>query len=99
MAKKPSKVNRSWVKEYKPFERAMDNSDIYNSWPWRKLSKRIRESNPLCKHCEQLGIITKGVVADHIIPIARGGEVFNEDNIQVLCERCHNIKSSKESRG
>lgn len=99
MANKPNKVSRSWVKESKPFEREIHNSDFYNSWSWRKLRKRFLELNPLCKYCYNEGIVTKATVADHKIRINAGGDALNENNIQALCESCHNRKSALESKG
>lgn len=100
MASKPQKVKRSWAPERKPFERnVQSNNEIYNSWKWRKFAKRYKENNPLCVECEKIGIIVSVKVADHITPINEGGEVYNEANIQSLCEKCHNRKSSHESRG
>lgn len=99
MPKKPNKIKRSWVADFKPFERENSNSDFYNSWTWRKLRKRFIEQNPLCKHCEDVGLITKATVVDHKIRINAGGEALKEDNLQSLCKNCHNKKSALESRG
>lgn len=98
MAKKPETIKRSWVRESVPFQREERNDKFYNSWPWRKLRKRFLESNPLCKHCDAIGVITKAKVADHIVRINAGGEALDEDNLQPLCESCHNRKSAHESR-
>ena len=35
---------------------------------WRKASKLYFKANPLFKHCEREGKITKAEVVDHIIP-------------------------------
>lgn len=99
MASKPNKVVRSWVPQRAAFEREKDNSDFYNSWPWKKARKAFRLKNPLCKHCEQNGEVKAARVVDHIIPIKAGGEPLKESNFQSLCDKCHNIKSSNESRG
>jgi 5-methylcytosine-specific restriction enzyme A len=96
MPKQPEKINRPWVKQRKPFERERSNEGFYNSWSWRKFAKQYKDANPLCVHCEANGVITPGTVADHIIPINKGGEKFNENNIQTLCESCHNRKSAGE---
>lgn len=44
--------------------------------------------------CDQLA-----TVADHVHPVRLGGAFWDPNNIQGLCARCHNIKSSAESRG
>lgn len=99
MANKPKVIKRSWVVERKPFERENNNSEFYNSWAWRKIRKVFISKNPLCKYCEQKGLIEVATVVDHIKPISLGGDKVNEDNFQSLCESCHNKKSSNESRG
>jgi 5-methylcytosine-specific restriction protein A len=99
MAQSPKKIQRSYVPEYKAFERNNDNSDFYNSWPWRKAAKRFKDNNPICVECDKIGIVTKVKVVDHILPINKGGERLDEANFQSLCESCHNKKSASEKGG
>ena len=96
MGKKPIKVSRPWIKEKVAFERDNSNQEIYNSWKWRKFSKQHKLLNPLCVQCDKDGLVTVGTVADHIVPINKGGTVFEKENIQTLCESCHNRKSASE---
>jgi 5-methylcytosine-specific restriction endonuclease McrA len=96
MANAPKKIQRPWVPERKPFERDNWNQEFYNSTPWRKFARVYKDRNPLCVVCERQGLIEPAKVADHIIPINKGGEKFNEKNIQSLCESCHNRKSATE---
>lgn len=99
MPKLPNKTIRPWVQEYKPFQRTKPNNDIYNSWKWRKFAKRYKEKNPLCIECQKENKVSGAYVADHIKRIEDGGEIYNEDNIQGLCEFHHNSKSGKEAHG
>ena len=99
MAQSPKKIHRSYVPERKAFERENDNSEFYNSWPWRKAAKRFKDKNPLCVECDKHGIVTQVKVVDHIVPINKGGEKLNEANFQSLCESCHNKKSAGEKGG
>ncbi len=96
-SRKPKK--RPWVRNRKPFEMANDNSKFYNSTKWRKKSKEYRAKNPLCVHCKENGIVREAQVTDHIIRIVDGGDPFDEDNLQSLCHKCHNSKSSYEGKG
>lgn len=98
MPKKPKKIKRPWVNEYKPFERRVDNSRFYNSWSWRKLRKRFLDKNPLCVECSKGDVVVVATVADHVVPITLGGAKLDEDNLQALCKHHHNKKSSNESR-
>ena len=36
--------------------------------------------------------------ADHIVPIALGGDQYDLNNYQTLCERCHRKKTAREGR-
>jgi len=56
---------------------------------WRAL---ILERDPWCKACGR----EPSTVADHIVPIARGGARFDLNNGQGMCEPCHNRKTAKE---
>ena len=73
----------------------------YNN-AWAKMSKAYRRANPLCECCIVLGIMTditpgdyKGCV-DHMIPITRGGSMYNLSNLLALCKSCHDTKSIHE---
>ena len=39
-----------------------------------------------------------GHEVDHIIPIFKGGTALGWDNIQLLCQDCHRLKSAQERR-
>ena len=75
------------------------NSDkFYHSSKWRKLRIQVLIKNPMCVHCQRNGDVTLATVADHIKPVSQGGEIWSINNLQGLCESCHNTKSSKESK-
>jgi 5-methylcytosine-specific restriction protein A len=54
------------------------------------------QANPLCVHCQRLGLVTIATQRDHIKPLAEGG-TDDDDNVQGLCESCHDAKSKTES--
>ena len=73
----------------------------YNN-AWAKMSKAYRRANPLCECCLVLGVMTditpgeyKGCL-DHMIPITRGGSMYNLNNLLALCKSCHDTKSIHE---
>lgn len=89
---------RPWMAERKAQEgRKHSNTKFYQSTAWRKLRKVKLEKDPLCEECLKKDIHTPAKVADHIVPINQGGAALNITNLQSLCDRCHNIKSAKES--
>jgi len=69
----------------------------YQSGRWKKLSRMVKNEEPLCRECLKNGRPEASKVADHIIPISEGGSEWDRDNLQGLCESCHNRKSAIES--
>ena len=45
----------------------------------------------LCEHCTARGKTTPGTVADHIVPLAKGGS-GDRSNYQLLCRSCATTK-------
>jgi 5-methylcytosine-specific restriction protein A len=70
---------------------------FYSCSAWIKLRNYKRLLNPLCEHCENLGLIIPYHTIDHIKPISEGGEPLDLDNLQTLCKQCHAIKTGKET--
>lgn len=69
---------------------------IYSSARWRNLRNQFIKHNPLCAHCKVDDIITPGDMVDHIVEIEDGGEIWDVDNLQTLCNSCHNKKTGNE---
>ncbi|WP_052444063.1 HNH endonuclease [Flammeovirga sp. OC4] len=67
----------------------------YKSYKWQQFRKSIfAERGGIC---ETEGCYKKGNVLDHIQPVRLAPErFFDESNVQILCESCHNSKSAKE---
>lgn len=45
-----------------------------------------------CEECERNGVVTPGTIADHIIPLAKGG-TGARSNYQLLCQDCSDAKT------
>lgn len=74
------------------------NDHIYQSTKWRKLRDRKFKQNPICEHCIKYNKITPTDVIDHIIPILDDESLaYVYNNLQGLCNRCHNTKTAKET--
>lgn len=92
-------VHRPWQVVRKPQEgRQHANTRFYQSTEWRKLRALKLNEQPLCEECLRNGKLVKAQMVDHIIPINRGGAALDIENLQSLCNRCHAIKSAKESK-
>ena len=50
-----------------------------------------------CRSCGKVCSGPKEAQADHIVPIAQGGDRYDVKNGQCLCLKCHAIKTAKES--
>ncbi|MCP4595746.1 HNH endonuclease signature motif containing protein [Neptuniibacter sp.] len=65
---------------------------------WRRIREQIKErANGLCEECLRHGRLTPGQVCDHVVPEAEGGTT-TDDNLQWLCQSCHDKKTQEESR-
>lgn len=81
---------------------------IHSSNQWRRTSLLYREANPLCEAClkasqeagkragERAGMINLATSVDHIVPLFAGGEPFDWNNLQSLCDYHHSLKSQAE---
>ena len=88
-------------KEYNKHHRnnhTANNKSLYNMPAWKKASKAHLRAKPLCAECERQGNYKEAQCVDHIEP--HNGDMnkfWNTENWQSLCNRCHAIKTLKES--
>ena len=68
-------------------------NDFYRTYAWKKLREYHLRGEPLCRKCGQ-----PGRVVDHIVPISEGGDPLEHDNLQTMCDLCHNRKRQQESQ-
>jgi 5-methylcytosine-specific restriction protein A len=59
------------------------------AWTWARHQQLSREPN--CRICGE-----PATAVDHVILIAEGGAELDEDNLQSLCRRHHNTKTTNE---
>ena len=78
-----------------PSPRALKRK-IYNSQRWRVLRLKIFERDGWkCIKCKNPGRLE----CDHIIPIHRGGAIWQKSNLRTLCRACHiETHKSKKTR-
>lgn len=64
---------------------------------WQKLRVHLlRRDKYQCQVCREAVGISGHV--DHIVPLSQGG-TNDWDNLQVLCQACHAVKTNKERAG
>ena len=68
-----------------------DKLVIYNGWQDLRRKVLARDNNK-CVKCN-IEMPSHKLVADHIEPIALGGEEWDIDNIQTLCQECNKLKT------
>ena len=68
-------------------------SNIYDLKAWKTLRANMLACEPMCVHCAARGIHKFASEVDHIVPISKGGDAFDPDNLQCLCESCHSRKT------
>ena len=59
---------------------------IYQSKRWRALrAKLFNERGAQCESCGSIGELQ----IHHRVPVSQGGDIWNEDNLILLCRSCH----------
>jgi len=56
---------------------------------WEKVREIYGRKYPLCEDCLAKGIVKQKDLVHHIIPIAEGGNIYDENNLKSLCFECH----------
>jgi len=75
------------------FYKAQDeNHSFYSSGKWQRLRGWFIRRNPVCVWC-----LRPAEVVDHILAIKDGGEALNDNNLQSLCNSCHQRKRGQEA--
>ncbi len=85
-------------KMYNATLRNQKHNDFYNSHLWRKVRKQVMgRAGGLCKCCLEMDMNIKADVVDHIIPIEIDWSLrLGLENLQALCNVCHNKKTAKD---
>ena len=61
----------------------------------QRLRKELFEREPLCRPCYRNGLVVLASMRDHILALEEGG-TDTYDNVQPICEPCHDEKSKAE---
>ncbi len=63
---------------------------LYDSPRWKRLRRAQLNKEPLCKFCEEKGVIEQATIVDHIIR-HKGDKAkfYDSSNLQSLCKLCH----------
>ena len=64
-------------------------------WRHQLIRAELMRTVILCEECTRKGRVTAGSIADHIIPLAKGG-TGDRSNYQLLCGPCAEAKDAKD---
>ena len=64
-------------------------------WQHQLMRAELIRTVIICEECARKGRITAGTIADHIIPLAKGG-TGDRSNYQLLCGTCAEAKDAKD---
>lgn len=80
-------------------EHSADDMRVFTSWNVLR-EKVLKRDNYTCVKCgfQDRKTYCPNVIADHIIPIALGGDEWDINNIQTLCEKCNKIKTKEDQK-
>lgn len=71
-------------------------TDPRNTRQWKELAERIKERDGY--QCVVNDGCDGALSVDHIIPISKGGAVWDEDNLVTMCMK-HNRQKSNKTEG
>lgn len=83
-------------------DRKKERSEIYNSKQWKKMRKAKIMMNPLCEECLKSNKITTATQVHHIDSFMyyegneRLAKAFDFNNLESLCDECHEKKHNKK---
>lgn len=102
-------LNERYCDKHKPKQQHVSKTsdyanEIHSSSRWRRTSLLYRQANPLCEQClreakegdERAGMVNLATSVDHIVPLFAGGEPYDWNNLQSLCDYHHSMKSQAE---
>lgn len=61
----------------------------------QRLRAELFQREPLCRRCAARSIVRIATQRDHIVALTNGGK-DTEDNVQPLCDECHEAKTRED---
>ena len=76
----------------KPWARRSAHTRQIDRGRWERVRQQQLRDEPRCRQCGA----EEHLQVDHILNIARGGALYDRENLQTLCKPCHDKKSERE---
>ena len=80
-------------REYDQSRKGDSFRKLYSSARWKRIRDWHLTHEPLCRACKERGRLEAARIVDHVTPMRRGGDPFDDSNFQSLCRSCHSGKS------
>lgn len=71
---------------------------LYDTKRWKARRLYQLGIEPLCRLCQERGVLTPATIADHIVPHRGDVTMFFEGELQSLCKRCHDGTKQHQER-
>lgn len=78
--------------QVKPWARRSAHTRKVDRRRWERVRDAHLKREPQCRSCGS----TDDLQVDHVLNVARGGALYDDANLQTLCEPCHAAKSEAE---
>lgn len=87
-------------KIYDKYSRDKESTSFYKNNDWKRVRvQALARDHGLCLHCLSKKLLVKADMVDHIIPIKVNWRLrLSLDNLQSLCNPCHNTKTAADKR-
>ena len=82
----------------RPFEGVASNG-FYKTPQWRATREAVLHRDGICQWCLHLGHVTPATEADHVIPLNRCDNGYDQTNIVGSCRSCNARRASYEANG
>jgi 5-methylcytosine-specific restriction protein A len=63
---------------------------------WRETRNAYLREHPFCEQCQADGRCRVAIEVDHVVPMSRGGDRLDWENLQALCRPCHRQKTARD---
>jgi 5-methylcytosine-specific restriction protein A len=76
----------------------LTTSSPYDTQAWRRLRRAFIGANPLCKRCEENGLLVAATEVHHKLPLTSHPDLkMSWENLEGLCKSCHSKETAREA--
>lgn len=102
-----NKLKPFWMEDKESKELLSFRRSVYNHPSWKRVRNAALDRSPFCERCREQGKLVGGEEVHHIVDLKEiylnkeidNRLVFDIDNLEVLCKKCHSKESYKQGIG